>query len=168
MPTTLNPKFKYESEYYVTPNDKIDLKNIRNDINEKMKESTEDLFRILYANFFETRTDTMKYVKNSKNTPASINITLTSRISDSNKITHFKIRVVYSEDFGAGICVDSIENETRVIFKFDIVERNFIDMLMKYYNDESGKDLFVLPKNKYNYEKYIIGRYEKRKKSKNK
>lgn len=148
----------YEPEYYVTPNDKMDINKTKWSIDESLKAYTKDIYDILAANFDKGEGNTIKFVKGKNGQLATIKITLMTRRPEFRRVTHpinFEVKIIYRE--GTGPCVDVIAVEKKLYanFKFEIFERNFMNMLMSWYNDKSKKS-FALKEGKYQWKKYLI------------
>ena len=146
---------KYETEYFITPNDKRDVKITRDNIDDVLKEYTQDIYTILSSNLDGTTNYKIKYIKNKKGNLASIEVSLQSSVNYRYlDPSVFVIKLWYHEGTGPIIEV-RCENQW-ACFKFEILERNFLNQLMQWYNDKTGKEKFSLKPGKYDWKKYLL------------
>lgn len=155
---------KYEKEFFITPNDKQDVHTTKVNMERMWKEYTEDIFSILKANF-DKSFGKISYVKNKNGKLATIKIQLNHLSLVSLGPVSFEVRLLYRE--GSGPCIEVIAREELKLapeffkefyanFQFELFERNFINMLMAWYNDKTEKPYFNLNPNKYNWERYLL------------
>ena len=146
---------KYETEYFITPNDKRDVKITRDNIDDVLKEYTQDIYTILSSNLDGTTNYKIKYIKNKKGNLASIEVSLQSSVNYRYlDPSVFVIKILYHEGLGPIIDVECENHCDR--FKFEILERNFLNQLMQWYNDKTGKEKFSLKPGKYDWKKYLL------------
>lgn len=145
-------KTKMEEVYYITPDDKIEIAAIRKEIDESAKEQTYDVYKVLALNFREDKYNKIKYIKNKANNLSIIKITLKSTVNVKSTPVQFEVKIVYKE--GVGPCVEVTTEGHSEWFKFEILERNFINRIMLFYNESTNKWKFNIDSKKFDYLKF--------------
>lgn len=158
-------KMKFEKEFTTSSETKIKVANLRKSIDDNAKSETKCLCDILAKDlkFDEFYPDakkatpkkieqSIKYIKNKANKKASIQIKLRSIVNENESPALFEIKIVYKD--GVGPCIEVTTEGHTETFRFEMLERNFMNRIMLFYNKSTGKCKFNVDSKKYDYLKY--------------
>lgn len=166
-------KLKNETKFITNKENSSYLDNIKSDLIEHVDNHLLHVYHYLeqHLNYWLERTtlepnekakDKIKFVARTAKKPAYIELkihSLNNPSGDRGVVFKIMLLVKGSKPYIKVEFTDECEDQNHSnIFKFDILKKNFINMLMAWFNDNTKMLRFNVTNKQYNYAKYIESR----------